>query len=119
MNPTKNIMIAAALTAILSVATLGCAQAADGAETMRPLQGVSFHAGTKHAVGYFLNDNSTCKLVLTLADEANFAPTRFEAAIETGRSTRYQLAEGKSLEFGCQTGGQEITVTSLETTAGN
>jgi hypothetical protein len=119
MNPRKNIIIAATLSAILSVASLGAVQAADGVETMKPLQGVSFHAGTKHAAGYFLKDNNTCKLVLTMADEGNFAPTRFESAIETGRSTRYQFAEGKSLEFACQADGQELAVTSFETTVAN
>jgi len=119
MTPTKNIIVAATLCAILSFAPLGAAQAADGAQTMKPLQGISFHAGSKHAAGYFLSDNSACKLVLTLADEANFAPTRFEVTIEAGRSTRYQLAEGMSLEFGCQAGGQAMDVKSLETTAGN
>lgn len=52
-------------------------------------------------------NTTTCKLVLTPAEEANFAPTRFEAAIEAGQSTRYQHAEGKSLEFGCLAPGAQ------------
>ena len=79
------------------------------------MQGLSFHAGTKHAVGYFLSDNGTCKLVLTLADEANFAPTRVETDIDAGHSANYQLADGKSLVFGCQADTQQISVYSLET----
>ncbi len=113
MNPIKNIVIATAISALAFTASLSGAQAADAVETMKPLQGVSFHAGTTHAAGYYLRDNSTCELVLTIADEANFAPNRFEAAIETGRSTHYQL-NGKSLEFACQANGTE-----LETTAAN
>jgi hypothetical protein len=119
MNRNHNIAIAATLSAILSIAGLGTAHAADGAQTMKPLQGVSFHAGTKHVAAYFLNDNAACKLVLTMADEGHFAPSRFEAAIETGRSTRYQLAEGKTLEFACRAGAQELAVTSLQATASN
>jgi hypothetical protein len=118
MNPTKHIVIAAALSALVSLANLAGAQAAGGVETIKPLQGVSFHAGTTHAAGYYLRDNSTCQLVLTFADDANFAPSRFETAIETGRSTRYQL-NGKALEFACQANGQELAVTSLQATAAN
>ena len=69
--------------------------------------------------GDFLKDNSTCKLVLTAADDANYAPSRFEATIETGSSTRYQLADGKSLEFACQADAQELAVTSFEKAAAN
>jgi hypothetical protein len=117
MKPAKNIIIAAALSAALSVAHLAGAQAADGAQTMKPMQGVSFHGGSKHAVGYFLSDSSTCKLVLTLADDANYAPIRFETAIAAGKSTSYQLAEGKSLEFACQADGQAMKINALETFA--
>ena len=110
MNAITKILVAV----ILSTISIAAAQAD---QTMKPLQGLSFHAGTKHAVGYFLTDKSTCQLVLTLADDANYAPTRFETAIEAGKSTRYQLAEGKSLEFACQ--GPTLNVKSLETSAAN
>jgi hypothetical protein len=114
MNSITNIFAAAAVSIILSFAAQ-----AEEVHTMKPLQGVSFHAGTTQASGYFLKNNSACQLVVTAADEGHFAPSRFEAAIETGRSTRYQLAEGKTLEFACRADGQELAVTSLETTAAN
>lgn len=119
MYPTKNIIVAAALSVIFCVAHFAAAQAAEGAQTLKPLQGVSFHVGSKHAVGYYLNDSSTCKLVLTLADDANYAPTRFEAAIQAGTSTRYDMAQGKSLEFACQADGQTMRIDALETVATN
>ena len=84
---------------------------------MKPLQGLSFHAGSKHVVAYFLNDNSACKLVLTRADDANYAPTRFEEAIADGTSTHYQLAEGKQLEFGCREHAQVMKVNALDAIA--
>ena len=114
MNSITNIFIAAAISIILSFA----AQAED-IRTMKPMQGVSFHAGTKHASGYFLKGNSACQLVVTAADEDHYAPSRFETAIEPGRSTRYQFAEGKTLEFACRADAQELAVTSLKTTAAN
>jgi hypothetical protein len=114
MNTISNIFIAAGISIVLSFAAQ-----AEGAQTMKPMQGVSFHGGTNHASGYFLKDNSACQLVLTAADEAHYAPSRFETAIENGHSTRYQLAEGKTLEFACRADAHELSVTSLETTAAN
>jgi hypothetical protein len=73
----------------------------------------------EHASAYFLKNSGACQVVVTIADDAHYAPSRFEAAIESGRTSRYQLAEGKALEFACRAGAQELAVTSLETTAGN
>ena len=111
MTSIKNIVLAATLS-ILSVS------AAHAAETIKPVQAASFHAGTKHAVAYFLNDNATCKLVVMQADDANYAPTRFEAAIADGASTSYEFA-GKSLEMGCRDHAQLMTVNTLEAVATN
>jgi hypothetical protein len=115
MSPIKNVLVAAALSATVSVAPFASAHAAD--QIMKPVQGVSFHAGTKHAAAYYLKDNRTCKLVFTLADDANFAPNRVETAIETGKSSLQQLAEGKALEFACQDNANSMTVKSQETIA--
>ena len=84
--------------------------------TMKPLQGVSFDIGTKRAVSYFLSDDEECKLTLMLAelvndDEANgLAATRMTVAVEVGKAARLDTAEGKSLEFKCQPGGQEMSI---------
>ena len=114
MNPIKNIIVATALSA-LSVGYLTTAQAA---ETVKPLQGISFHAGSKDAVAYFLSEGRSCKVVLTMADK-DAQPTRFEAAITGGESTRYRLAEGKSLEFACQADAHAMTINSEATVAAN
>jgi hypothetical protein len=110
MNSIKTIIAAATLSAL----SLGAAQAA---ETIKPVQGVSFHAGTQHAVAYFLNDNATCKLVVTAADDANYVPTRFDTAIADGSSARLDFPAGKSLEFRCRDGAQAMTVITLEAIA--
>jgi hypothetical protein len=112
MNSIKTIIIAATLSTL----SLGAAQAA---ETIKPVQAASFHDGTKHAVAYFLNDNATCKLVVMQADDANYAPTRFEAAIADGSSKHYDFAEGKTLEFACQNQGQVMTINTREAVATN
>ena len=114
MNSITNIILTAAIATALS---LGAAQADE--QTMKPLQGASFHAGSKHAVVYFLNDKATCKVVLTVADDANYAPSRIEAAIADGSSTHYQFAEGQSLEFGCHDHAQILKVNALKDVATN
>jgi hypothetical protein len=118
MNPIRTIIAAT----MLSILSLGAAQAAE--QTIKPLQGASFHVGTKHAVAYYVAENSHCKLVLTLAeepkgDDATFESTRFEAALAAGKSTRYPLVEGTSLEFACEAEAQAMTIKSLEAVAGN
>jgi hypothetical protein len=113
MNSITKILAIAAASVLLS-----CTAQAEG-QTMKPLQGVSFHSGTTHASGYFLKGDAICQLVITAAEEGHYVPRRFEKAIEGGRSTRYQLAEGKVLEFSCNVDAKELAVTTLETTAAN
>ena len=113
MYTTKNIIVAAALS-VLSFTHFGVAQAS---ETLKPLQGISFHVGSKDAVAYFLSENGTCQLVLTMAEGAD-QPTRFEAPIPGSGSTTYELAEGKSLEFTCQSDTQTMKIDALLTLAG-
>ena len=114
MNSLKTIIAAAALSTI----SLGFG-AAQAAATVKPMQGISFHAGTKHVVAYFLTHNAGCRLVLTLADDVRYAPVRFEAVIGDGSSKRFPFAEGKSLEFVCQELGQAMTINTLDDVATN
>ena len=108
MNSLKTIVIAAAL-AILS----GYAQA----ESVKPLQGISFHAPSMDAVAYFFSEDHSCKVVLTMADSDR--PSRFEASISAGESTNYKLTEGKSLELICQADAQALTINMAATVAAN
>ena len=103
MNSIKTIIVALTLSAL----SAGYAQA----ETLKPLQGVSFHAGSKDAVAYFLSENRTCKLVLTMADGAA-QPTQFETAIAAGESINYELNEGNLLAFACQEDALAMTIKS-------
>jgi hypothetical protein len=112
MNSLKTIIAATTLCTL--ALGFGAAQAA---ETVKPLQGISFHAGTKHAAVYFLNHNAGCKLVLTLADDVRYAPVRFEAAIADGSSKQYPFVTGTPLEFACHDRGQAMTVNLLTTIA--
>jgi hypothetical protein len=115
MNTTMNSITRIIIAATLSVLS-GYAQA--GETVKRPCKAVSFHTGSKHAVGYFLKDDGACQLVVTAADDANYAPTRFETAIADGASTTYEFA-GKSLEFGCRDHAQLMAINTFEAVATN
>ena len=84
MYSIKNIFAAIVLSTSLSVA-------AQAAETVKPLQGISFHTETKDAVAYYLADKGACKVIVTLADKTAYAPTRFEKAVEAHKSALYQV----------------------------
>jgi hypothetical protein len=119
MNPIKNIMVATALSA-LSVGYLGAAHAA---ETVKPLQGVSFDIGTKHAVSYFLSESGQCRLTVLIADAMKGdevptdAPIRFDVAVDGGKDARVDTAEGKSLQFACAPDSQAMIVDEIEQVA--
>ncbi len=118
----KKILAPTAIAAVLSLSATVAVQAAD-VLTMKPLQAVSFNVEAKAAVGYFLNDDGTCKLVMTFADAPDaddatrFVATRFEAAIKAGKTARFAVNAGKSLDFACQPGAQAMAVTGLEQVA--
>lgn len=112
MNSIKNIFAAIVLSTGLSVA-------AQAAETVKPLQGASFHTETKDAVAYYLADNGACKVVVTLADKTAYAPTRVEKAVEAHKSALYQVDAGKALEFSCLEDAHAMTINLLATVATN
>jgi hypothetical protein len=127
-DPTRRVcklVVATAFAGVLAAAELGTLKAADSSPilTMKPLQGISFDVGTKRAVSYFLREDGMCKLVLTLAEApiwdepSRFAATRFEAAIDAGKATRYDSPEGKSLDFACLAGAQSMSVEALDEVA--
>jgi hypothetical protein len=109
MNSIKTIIAAIALSTGLS--------AAAHAETLKPLQGVSFHTETKDGVAYYIADKSTCKVVVTVTDKTAYAPTRFEQAVEAHKSTLHQIDDGRVLELACQADAQAMTINMLTTVA--
>ena len=107
MNSIRTIIAALALSPGLSIAA--------HAATVKPLQGISFHTETKDAVAYYLADKGTCKVVVTLADKTDYAPARFEEAVEANKSKLHQIDEGNALEFACRSDAQAMTI-NLQTT---
>jgi hypothetical protein len=124
MNVAKNITFATAAAAILTLNAAAPQAAERSAQvTMKPLQGISFNLGTKHAASYFLRKDGVCKLVLTVAEAPNwnevptFTATRFEAAVPAHKQTRFSSVEGNVLEFACHAGANSMSVEPVDQVA--
>ena len=111
------------VVAVLALSALaGAVSATSGASPVKfkPLQGVSLHLGSKHAVGYFHADNGVCQLTLVVGEELKgdvspaVASARFRTAIEAGRYARFDIGEGTQLRFSCAPGATAMTVETLK-----
>jgi hypothetical protein len=122
MKLAKNLTVATALVGVLAVASLGTLQAETSPRqmTMKPMHGISFDVGTKRAVSYFLREDGLCKVTLLVAealvgDEVPTAPaTRFEVAINPGKTGRINTAEGTTFEFTCDAGAQSMSFRAVD-----
>ncbi len=117
---TRTMVAAVALT---STAAAYAAELSSKPMTMKPMHGISFDVGAKHAVSYFLSEGGRCRLTLILAqaftgDEApSDAPARYEVAIGGGRSVRLNGDASTWLDVACHKGAQAMTVTPVEQVA--
>jgi len=130
MKLARKLFVATLLTGIVALADLGAAQAGDYSpvwNTMKPLYAVSFNVGRKHVLSYFLRKSGRCDLTLMVTDRPGEDPKgdeipplhteRFRAAIDDGRTARFDTAEGTSLEYACAAGAQTMSVRKLNRVA--
>jgi hypothetical protein len=87
-----------------------------------PLQGVSLHLQTKHAVGITWPRTTFCHLTLVVATRSRttrrrpWRRRRFRAAIEGGQR-HADDHEGTELQFSCAPGATAMTVVPLRQVA--
>jgi hypothetical protein len=118
MSTTKHLVAALSAAAVVDITALSPASAASA--TVKPLSGLSFDIGSKHAVSYFQRDNGSCKLVLTYAEAPDWdgvpslTATRFETSIGEGKTVRHNVSEGEALEFVCLEGAEAMSVRQLD-----
>ena len=114
--------------ALAAVVVAGASVAAGAAElnahaVLKPVQGLTFDIGSKHAVTYYKPAAGICDLTLVMADRPNDDGTvatvasRLSVSVQPGKTARIDTAEGKSLEFGCAVGGTEMTVNTVKQVA--
>ena len=119
MNFATKILSAAIVAGVL-MTSAAKADDINGVKSVKPLEGVFFDVGTKHAVGYFYNEGHTCKLVLTLADAPSFdtiqtfTATREEASISAGDAARFNLSKDKAFEFTCAAEALAMKIKEIE-----
>jgi hypothetical protein len=113
----------AAVLALSALTAAGSAAAQSTPINFKPQQGVSLHLGQKHAVGYFLTDNGVCQLTLVVGDEIKgdelpaTVSARFRAAVESGKTARFDSGSGTELQFTCSPGAVAMTVEPLNQVA--
>ncbi|SFV36822.1 hypothetical protein [Hyphomicrobium facile] len=120
MEKITSLLKATLLAATISASATGIALAGSPASgtVMKPLQGIAFAAGPKHAVGYFYPKENRCKLVVTVADTPNgagetFDALRHEANIGPGDFDQFNLSSGETLEFNCSTDARTMVIKSV------
>jgi hypothetical protein len=77
---------------------------------------LDFALGAKQVIGYFDNEKGQCKVTIMVADAFDDAggtdspAVRFEVALDAGAKALMDTAAGRSLEFNCGEGAEEMTV---------
>jgi hypothetical protein len=116
-------LVAAAIALAVSASVTGVhAGANSSARVVKPLAGLSFPVGSKHAVGYFVPGRSGCELTLLVGEsgdsvsdrEKGSAPARLTTLVAAGRTARIDTAEGQSVEFFCSTGASFLTTRVID-----
>lgn len=92
-----------------------------GANSLKPLQALTFDAGQKRGVGYFTSATGNCRVVLTVAEAETvvadgFQATRIEISIPETQTARY-VADGQTFAFTCSDHAEELTFKHLSTLA--
>jgi len=92
--------------------------------TMKPLAAVSFDAGQKHVLSYFVGGEGACRLTVIIFDAPSLdeatpatATTRLIVPISSGKSANLDTAVAKTLRFACSADATAMTVTAHERVA--
>mgnify|MGYP000023437197 CR=1 FL=1 len=124
MEKITALLKATLLTATIFASATAIAHAEDltSGKVMKPLQGITFAAGPKRAVGYFYSKDKRCKLVVTVAETPNgagdtFDVLRHEANVGPGDSDQLNLNNGETLEFNCSNDARIMVIKSVENIA--
>jgi hypothetical protein len=82
----------------------------------------SLETGSKHVLSYFVATDGTCNLTLMIAETnsieaGDWTASRVKILIEPEKSSRFDVADGKSLEFFCGTGAMTMLISPLDRVA--
>ncbi len=138
MTVLKSLLASFSVTTVVALASTGPVAAGDAngpapMVTMSPITGpgaapgrrvlLNFRLGSKQTVSYFQNESGLCRLTLLVGDAFNgkdvpdMTTVRFEATVGSGTSARFDVAQGKSLEFSCAERAEAMSVKELDQVA--
>jgi hypothetical protein len=83
----------------------------DGARYV-PIQSISYEFGSKSMSGYFVQQSTTCVVMLMISDKSDPAasPARVRLALVPGQIAGLDSEEGRSLNVICGTGATTLLV---------
>ncbi len=139
MTVLKLLLASFSVTTVIASASTSPAAAGDAnnpppaVKTMSPISGhgavpgrqvlLNFRLGPKQAVSYFQNESGACRLTVMVGDAFNgedvpdLTTVRFEATVGSGASARFDVAQGKSLEYSCDERAEAMSVKELDRVA--
>jgi hypothetical protein len=117
MTTKLSVTCALALTLCLANSPI-MGKGSEAAPTMKPLMATSFASGSKHILAFFVSENGTCHLTLMVSELENDHPqalgARMLIPIPPLKSSRLDVADGKSLEFQCGQAAASMTVSNVD-----
>ncbi len=100
----------ACLTTVVASAGFGSA----AADTLRPIEAISYVLGSKHAAGYFETVDGGCHLTLMIAESVDpeqtnpLSAARVRFRMSVGQSASIDSEEGPSIVLTCGAGGRTL-----------
>ncbi len=85
-----------------------------GAAVYKPAQAITQYFGSKHAVGYFLQNSGTCAMTLFLSEDTDGrtspSATRLKFSMRPGEKAELGSIETQTLEVTCGTDAATVEV---------
>jgi len=123
ISKTNPLALAAAALALGASAFGASAGETASMHVLKPMQGVSLDMGTKKVAAYYLANDKTCDLTVTIADlpdadgNVSGGSTRITMPVAVGSKARVYTAEGRALEASCSLAANIVTLRPLAFTA--
>ena len=82
----------------------------------RPVQSISYHLGSKHAIGTFTRENGTCQVTMMVAEAVDpevATPTsaaRLRLSLQPGQAAGLDSEEGDSIDMTCGEAAETLIV---------
>jgi hypothetical protein len=106
----------AAGVAVAAIAATNASKDALNEATYAPMQSISYLVGSKSAIGYFVQEQGACHVVLMVAENIDLdqatppSAARLRLALRPGQGAGLDSDEGRSIDLTCGSGAATLTV---------